>query len=1357
MQKTNSSKRTKNKLEINEDIEIDPQENKKFQLKTIEKQYSNFQNIFRCPECFYIPLIYVKDNENRVTIDCLKGHHKEMLFSDFMTNEIEKNEDKISCSKCGIIGKNIFKICEECVKIFCKDCKNIHDKKFHNHHLISCQNADICCSFHKLKYTNFCETCKINLCDECLKYHYKNENHKIILYDNINLTKDELEEIKIQLIKENEILYKIKKIFNDTLTILTNKFNDIISYKFLCLKYKNNIVYNYEIKDTNYQVIDNLNRLKYITDDIKIEPEMNELDIIYELFNFLDSVEYNDNENNKKNQSINSNNSNKVDENSNENEENEDYENSEEKNEISIDENEDSEVYKSKEIVIKEGNNDEISNEHENFENNYEENIDNDKEINENEKEGNYNENYGNSYSEIDESKEPDINEIGIQESDFNKKENKNNIGIYNQGYDEEDEINEKNKNEDEKKNNIYNDSEIEEQKINKEENEKNITNEDNIENINNIFLTNRKKSNKEKEKEDDTFCYKIKPKKEITNVESENYEKDSQEKKTLINPKIENNEINGNLQNNEINIKKPNPVKKKKIGKKIVKKKLNIINQQEEFKTNESTQKTTISTTKVTTKTITKKIIKDDETKNNFEEENNINNLSYNLNSSNKSTSQIEVPNTNYEEENDNLNKHANIIKKKKKKKLNIEKKDSSKDDSTIFDDNNLNEKKNSSCEKIIYEKKQLKKENNENLLEKDIINDIDIKKNDNHKKLIYTKKVKKKQNINLIKSMKSNEKNINDNNDEEEDIENNFDKKENSHNEINDENNNENNKSPTKKKRVVRKKKITKTEIVETNNNNLSEEVNNTDSNNANKSVSTNGEKTKQKKKKKKKKLLANVKIIAENTENTDNNKHNKNYSFDEAKINDEIIIKINIKSKSKNPEKETTKISPKKRKIHKTTNINDNKNELKTTLSEDNILKKSKNIKNQTMNIVQNKKSAAILLNTESAIYIDENSIKTKNDKKNVINNNYNFELNFNKPKLNHSVENITYRKNNQKKDEDIILFERSNSYRKMRNYIKFNEREKINSVKFENGVSCILEITQNIFSIGNLIGDLIIFNSKTLKEIQTIREHDGTIISLCLLHDKGILSCSADRIMKKIRLSENGQKYKVEFIFEGYENYILKGIELKNSFNIVTCSWDDKLFVWDFKNNTYEKKKIFNKGERVQDLLEINDNYFVSISDNNNLKFWNSENFELIDIINNIKCIGAPNALCKLNDVILSVLDYHEIQLVDLSEKKLINNIMVDDGNLSCIIKLNDNSLLVAEDFNTDTYCVFYMKQFYYEQGDLQPVSYKKDKFYKSNKNNDKEIRALAQFSNGIIVQGVTGEYNGKDSGDLFFYY
>ena len=76
-----------------------------------------------------------------------------------------------------------------------------------------------------------------------------------------------------------------------------------------------------------------------------------------------------------------------------------------------------------------------------------------------------------------------------------------------------------------------------------------------------------------------------------------------------------------------------------------------------------------------------------------------------------------------------------------------------------------------------------------------------------------------------------------------------------------------------------------------------------------------------------------------------------------------------------------------------------------------------------------------------------------------------------------------------------------------------------------------------------------------------------------------------------------------------------------------------------------------------------------------------------------------------------------------------------------------LKLNKN----------DSYCIFYLKQYLLEGDELQYISFKKDKFYKSNKNNDKEIRALAQFSNGVIVQGITGEYNGKDSGDLFFYY
>ena len=412
-----------------------------------------------------------------------------------------------------------------------------------------------------------------------------------------------------------------------------------------------------------------------------------------------------------------------------------------------------------------------------------------------------------------------------------------------------------------------------------------------------------------------------------------------------------------------------------------------------------------------------------------------------------------------------------------------------------------------------------------------------------------------------------------------------------------------------------------------------------------------------------------------------------------------------------------------------------------------------------KSHKMKMAQGNNKVALIFENKEDIYLEKRDIKFA--KKSGINK-FEEEIENDRNRSMDRVQNRNLKKKNfnseYNTDEIRFIMERSNSYKKVNKYKKFNEREKINCIKFENGISCFVEINPQIFALGNLIGDIVIINYHTYKEIQVIKEHDGTIISLCLLHDNSILSCSADRKMLKIRVSEDGMQYNVEFVFTGYDNYILKGIELMNTFKIITCSWDDKLFLWEkYEGNNYKNTSRFNLGERVVDLLEINARFFVSISENCEFKIWNSETCENLYTIKNIKCIGAPNALCKINDFVVSVLDYHEIDLIDVMEHKVINKIAIDDGNLSCIIKLNDNSILLAEDFNNDRYCVFYIKQFYFDDKDLKPISHKKDKFYKTNKNNDKEIRALAQFSNGVIVQGITGEYDGKDSGDLFFYY
>ena len=306
-----------------------------------------------------------------------------------------------------------------------------------------------------------------------------------------------------------------------------------------------------------------------------------------------------------------------------------------------------------------------------------------------------------------------------------------------------------------------------------------------------------------------------------------------------------------------------------------------------------------------------------------------------------------------------------------------------------------------------------------------------------------------------------------------------------------------------------------------------------------------------------------------------------------------------------------------------------------------------------------------------------------------------------------------------------------------------------------MKFENGISCLLDVSRKIFAAGNLIGDIKIIEKKTYKEVLTIREHNGTINSLFKLKDKAILSSSADRLMKKIRLSKDNLNYEVEFVFEGYENYVFKGIELYNR-KIISCSWDDKLYLWEKgNNNEYINSLKFNENQRVEDILEISKSKFSSVSENE-LKIWNSSNMSQIHSIKLQRGIITPNSLCKLNDEILISIFYHTIHLIDLVNFTLISSINMDEGNLSCITKLNDGSFLIAEDINTDNYCIFYLKQYIIEDDELQYISFKRDKFYKSNKNNDKEIRALIQFSNGVIAEGIAGEYNGTDSGDIFFY-
>ena len=1474
MKKNSINKRIKVKADLNQNSE-QSEENSNEKEKENEitpENDSTSNNTYRCPNCFSIPIINVKDNENKVILDCLQGHHIEMLFSEYMANEFQKNTSKLICSQCreDKNSKKIMRICFECKKLFCKDCLSSHNKSNPNHHLNTIDKADINCPLHKSKYTYFCSECKKNLCDECVKE--KNDGHQLIYFQNINLKNHELTEIKNNLEKENQILFKIKKIFNDTLVTLSNKFNDIMSYKFLCLKYKNNIINTYETKDTNYQIIDNVNHLKFITKDLKIEPEMNELDIIYELFNFLDSIEYNDENNNgntnDNNNNINNNDSyhinnsynmnennkliidtkNKIEESEHEDDiesekENNSNENnnkfSENKN-IKVEENEkdDDEDDKREEESDTIRNKDKTKNEYIKItDNNDNEDNDND---NDNEKEdekpeetensNDVNKNMNNKVNMVTSSNDDLVNQVTpnkiTKKVIVKKVEKMEEEKVNNNDEDEESEKNEEIKEEDESnkkennkiKNDINDNNEVSESLLNDNEGDMYIykstqhipVTSESTQNLGEKDKLSRTEKNIEdilenKEKEPKKRKKKVLKKKKIKQIIQQGTQDDieSEPKATKTKKKV----IKRTRTKDKL-IKKEEKIEDENDKKEETK------NEPKEEKDEESKDEHINSNMRIevnendSNNQINSNIhIEENENDKNEKEENNNEDISNDDITDNNDVSKTEdekeddlsndnkieeVPNTNYEEfkENRSVKKKVKHVKKKKKKKLNIAKTESIKEQNPKIEIINTENRKEKNLiynnnPKVGMKIESLRYENHddeepedldkqEKTIERHIEKHIEVitdTNNDEDDKSKNSKSSKKNKKITIKKKLKM--KNSDKGEDEDDD----------------DEENKTKNKSKSKSKVSINI------------NTNLNEKDNSVDSdmkrkiNKLNKIVNMNlkldndgsldnsrgSQRVKKRKKIKKKKYLICVDnngkniipnpeeekqlkitktttlIRSRSKERPPRNGNSQESNKDKVVKNKEINFKIfedgddssiyNEENSSSNKKKEITNIRTKK-------NIR-GINKIKKDLGSQFEAKGSRK-----MRMTQGKNNAAFLLENQTEVYFEEkNIIKAKNKGLDT------FEIQYDREALNRSVDGYDKYKNRRRidgydydYDEVKYLIERSNSYKKMKNYKKFNEREKINCMKFENGISCLLEINPTIFAIGNLIGDIIVINSHTYKEMQVIREHDGTIISLCLLHDKSILSCSADRKMLKIRTNQNGTKYNIEFSFTGYDNYILKGIELMNTFKIITCSWDDKLFVWErIDENNYKNSLIFNEGERVVDLLEINVNHFVSISENNELKIWSSDTCEMIDTIKNIKCIGAPNALCKITDFVICVLDYHEIQLIDIMEHRLINKISVDDGNLSCIIKLNDNSILLAEDFNSDKYCVFYMKQFYYELEDFKPISYKKDKFFKTNKNNDKEIRALVQFSNGVIVQGVTGEYNGNDSGDLFFYY
>ena len=187
--------------------------------------------------------------------ECKNGHE----INNMLLNEFEETQyidiSKINCEKCkknnkSNTYKNEFYKCIECGINICPLCKSSHDK---SHNIINYDQKDYICQKHNQFFIKYCKSCKMNICLICESEHKEHNNISFgEMIPNENEIKEYMNKLResIDLFKNNikEIIFKLNKII-ENMKIYYN----INSY----------IINEYEIKNRNYEVLQNIKEIYY--------------------------------------------------------------------------------------------------------------------------------------------------------------------------------------------------------------------------------------------------------------------------------------------------------------------------------------------------------------------------------------------------------------------------------------------------------------------------------------------------------------------------------------------------------------------------------------------------------------------------------------------------------------------------------------------------------------------------------------------------------------------------------------------------------------------------------------------------------------------------------------------------------------------------------------------------------------------------------------------------------------------------------------------------------------------------------------------------------------------------------------
>lgn len=344
----------------------------------------------------------------------------------------------------------------------------------------------------------------------------------------------------------------------------------------------------------------------------------------------------------------------------------------------------------------------------------------------------------------------------------------------------------------------------------------------------------------------------------------------------------------------------------------------------------------------------------------------------------------------------------------------------------------------------------------------------------------------------------------------------------------------------------------------------------------------------------------------------------------------------------------------------------------------------------------------------------------------------------------------VENYKTNSNNKEKDKGSSNKKLKNDSNKKKNKlirdINVNEfRPKSSNLKIKesnNTVCCILEVKDNIFAIGFLLGEIDVYNVNYLNCLFTILEHKSRISNMFLLKDKTMLTSSYDYTMKKIKV--NNTSYIVEFTFNPSKNFIYKGIELVNN-DIISISFKGNINIFKRQKSNYyvnyKEHEIAN--EEIYNVIELVPNKEIAFSTDECLRFFSIDTYQNIGNVHLLE-FAKGNNMIHINKSTLAILLKHDLGLVNILHRQCIFKCSLGNlGKPECICYLKDNTLLVAMSNNKYEKIQFLFKQYSIKMNKLKLTSEKMEEITKKKKDDHCRITSLIELKNRVIVYGTAG--------------